>query len=61
MEIGDLVVRNPDHWNGGLDEIGVIVEVMEDDEEIVCVQLTEPRIYRRFYNIWDLELYHESR
>ena len=61
MEIGDLVVRNPAHWNGGLDEIGVIVEVMEDDEEMVCVQWTEPRLYRRFYNIWDLELYHESR
>ena len=60
MEIGDLVVRNPDHWNGGLDEIGVIVKVMEDDEEMVCVQWTE-RPYRRFYNIWDLELYHEGR
>ncbi len=61
MEVGDLVVRNPAVWNGGLDEVGLIVEVDEDDEEMVCVEWTGPRSYRRFYNIWDLELYHENR
>ena len=60
MEVGDLVVRNPAVWNGGLDEIGLIVEVDEDDEEMVRVQWTEGQ-YIRLYNIWDLELYHESR
>ena len=60
MKVGDLVVKNPAVWSGGLDEIGLIVEVDEDDEDLVHVQWTEGQ-YIRLYNIWDLELYHESR
>ena len=60
MQIGDLVVRNSAAWNGGLDDIGLIVEVDEDDEDFVHVQWTGSQ-YIRLYNIYDLELYHESR
>ena len=60
MEVGDLVVRNPTHWAGGLDEIGIIIDCDEHDDEIVVVQWAEDGFIRH-YTIYDLEVYHESR
>jgi hypothetical protein len=60
MQVGDLVVRNPTQWGGGLDDIGIIVENCPHVEETVLVQWIEVGL-RRYYNIYDLELYHESR
>ena len=60
MKIGDLVVRSPEHWDNGLDELGIVVGYSDHHKENVLVEWIQLR-YRRHHSIKDLELYHESR
>ena len=58
MQVGDLVVRNPACWDGGLDEIGIIIDYHWSDPELVLVHWLEPS-FRRHYSVYDLEVINE--
>ena len=60
MKIGDLVVRSPEHWANGLDELGIVVGYSDHNKESVLVEWIQLN-YRRHHSIKDLELYHENR